>query len=75
MEDFAPGNAEGGAQDESTQALAEQVLQLKNELEAARIERDQFKAATVTMSQALEQMNDLLRDSRNLPNPESNAEG
>lgn len=51
------------AGDQEISDLAEQVEQLKNELEAAQIERDQYKSATATMAQALEQMNALLRDS------------
>lgn len=49
------------AGDDAIPDLAEQVEQLKNELEAAQIERDQYKSATATMAQALEQMNALLR--------------
>lgn len=40
--------------------LAQQVEQLTQALEAARIERDQYKAATETMAQALSQMDLLL---------------
>lgn len=40
--------------------LAAQIDDLKTELEAARIERDRAEAATVVMSRALEQMNELL---------------
>ncbi|MFT0762781.1 hypothetical protein [Scrofimicrobium sp. R131] len=40
--------------------LNAQIEELTNELEAAQIERDQARAATRVMSQALEQMNQLL---------------
>lgn len=50
-----------GSADEALANLARQVDRLTDELEAARIERDQYKAASQVMSQALEQMNELLR--------------
>ncbi len=45
---------------EERDALNAQIETLTNELEAAQIERDQARAATKVMSQALEQMNQLL---------------
>lgn len=49
--------------DENSQGLAAQVDQLTDELEAALIERDKYRSATVTMAQALQQMDDLLKES------------
>ena len=45
---------------EERSVLNTQIEMLSNELEAARIERDQARAATKVMAQALEQMNQLL---------------
>lgn len=59
-ESVPPRPADAGAGDDTLENLAHQVARLTDELEAARIERDQYKAASRIMSQALEQMNGLL---------------
>jgi|GEM_PF-5320530 hypothetical protein len=41
--------------------LAAEVARLTDELEAALIERDKYRAANETMANALEQMDELLR--------------
>lgn len=41
--------------------MASQVQRLTDELEAARLERDKYKAANKTMSAALAQMDQLLQ--------------
>lgn len=53
----------------SVSELSAQVERLSDELEAARIERDQYRAATQIMSQALQQMDDLLHGSSGQPGP------
>ncbi len=49
-------------------SLNEQIETLRDELEAARIERDQARATTKVMAQALEQMSQLLH-----PHPDGEA--
>ncbi|MSS84717.1 hypothetical protein FYJ24_08065 [Actinomycetaceae bacterium WB03_NA08] len=46
---------------EDDESMASQVQRLTDELEAARLERDKYKAANKTMSAALAQMDELLQ--------------